>query len=110
MQMREKYPKGYKRVHQDWMVSVRTLTTALRPIQRAVPWKISSDNVHVGRAKVYAFRGRYRHYFLRVTPESGIECHPANLVVDPDLTLKLFVEEVSTLSVNPLPLTADRGT
>lgn len=71
-------------------------------------YETCSDINHVGRAKVYAFRGKYRHYFLRITPEGGIECSQANLVVASDLTLELFVEEVRSPPRILLFLTADR--
>ncbi|KAI0930659.1 hypothetical protein AcV5_007317 [Taiwanofungus camphoratus] len=50
-----------------------------------------------GRAKVYTMRGKYRQYFLRVTPENGNDCTSANLRVSRERTIEIFVED------NPLP-------
>ena len=99
MRMRGRCPRHYKRVHQGWMVSC--LRSTLRR-------KSYTGIASLGRAKVFAFRGKYRHYFLRVTPEDGIECNPANLVVSPELTLELYVEDVSALLRYVLFLIDDR--
>ena len=39
-------------------------------------------------------RGKYRQYFLRVTPEEGVHTSSANLKVSLDRTLQIFVEDV----------------
>ncbi|KAH9832316.1 uncharacterized protein C8Q71DRAFT_714207 [Rhodofomes roseus] len=53
-----------------------------------------------GRAKVYAMRGRFRQYFLRITPENGLECDSANLKSSLERVLELFVEDVSIHSAH----------
>ncbi|KAI0824032.1 hypothetical protein BC628DRAFT_1323459, partial [Trametes gibbosa] len=48
-------------------------------------------------AKVYTMRGKYKQYFLRVTPEGEAISQSANLKVTPDRTLEIVVEDVSAL-------------
>lgn len=50
-----------------------------------------------GPAKVYAMRGKYKQYWLRVTAEGGNDCTPVNLKVTPQRTLEVFIEHVSDL-------------
>ncbi|KAH9915698.1 uncharacterized protein B0H18DRAFT_885626 [Fomitopsis serialis] len=50
-----------------------------------------------GRGKIYAMRGHYRQYFVRITPESGLEYTSANLKVSQERTLELYVEDVSDM-------------
>lgn len=49
-----------------------------------------------GRAKVYAMRGKYRQYFLRLSPEEGMHTSSANLKVSIDRTLQIYIEDVRT--------------
>ncbi|KAI0318458.1 hypothetical protein OF83DRAFT_1022899, partial [Amylostereum chailletii] len=48
-----------------------------------------------GPAKVYAMRGRYRQNFLRIAPDGTETSQSANLKVQRDRTLSIFVEGVS---------------
>ncbi|KAI0081286.1 hypothetical protein K474DRAFT_1672034 [Panus rudis PR-1116 ss-1] len=45
-----------------------------------------------GPAKVYTMRGKYRQIFLRVTSDGAMDCTSANLKVNKDRTLEVFVE------------------
>ncbi|KAL6307871.1 hypothetical protein BKA93DRAFT_726606 [Sparassis latifolia] len=47
-----------------------------------------------GSAKVFTMRGKYRHYFLRLTSEGEMECSPVNLTVTMDRTIEIFIEDV----------------
>ncbi|KAI0732114.1 hypothetical protein C8Q72DRAFT_774739 [Fomitopsis betulina] len=90
--------KEARRAEDGYLADAREVSEALQ----ASPSRLD------GRAKVFAFRGKYRQYFLRITPEDGIECNSSNLVVAPDQTLELFVEEVGTLLLKFLLVTADQ--
>lgn len=45
-------------------------------------------------------RGKYRQYFLRVTPEEPMDAPSANLKVSLDRTLKIYVEPVRTANLH----------
>ncbi|KAH9851394.1 hypothetical protein C2E23DRAFT_732936 [Lenzites betulinus] len=45
-------------------------------------------------AKVYTMRGKYKQYFLRVTPEGEALSQSANLKITTDRTLEIVVEDV----------------
>ncbi|KAH9944742.1 hypothetical protein B0H21DRAFT_694636 [Amylocystis lapponica] len=47
-----------------------------------------------GEAKVYAMRGKFKQYFMRVSSEGDIESMSANLKVSKERTLEVFVEDV----------------
>ncbi|EIW62583.1 uncharacterized protein TRAVEDRAFT_114964 [Trametes versicolor FP-101664 SS1] len=46
-------------------------------------------------AKVYTMRGKYKQYFLRITPDGQCTSQPANLKVSVERTLEIVVEGVS---------------
>lgn len=51
-------------------------------------------SLQAGPAKVYAMRGRYRQFFLKVTEDNKDETAPANLSISSDRTIEIVVEVV----------------
>ncbi|KAJ8696741.1 hypothetical protein PTI98_006587 [Pleurotus ostreatus] len=64
-----------------------------------------------GPAKVYTLRGRFRQFFLRVSADNEDKWDSANIVVTPQRTLEVFVEEsIPTYSqYGPAPRGAAAG-
>ncbi|KAJ7783285.1 hypothetical protein B0H16DRAFT_1297364, partial [Mycena metata] len=58
-----------------------------------------------GPAKIFVWRGKYRHTILKVTADNRDEWVPANVVVTPEKTLTMIVEGISPVApaspVNP---------
>ncbi|EPQ57574.1 hypothetical protein GLOTRDRAFT_37710 [Gloeophyllum trabeum ATCC 11539] len=51
-----------------------------------------------GPARVFSLRGKYRQFFLRVSPDNQDLMASANLAVEKDRSLEVFVEDVSLQS------------
>jgi hypothetical protein len=49
---------------------------------------------HIGPARAYTLRGKYRQFILRVSADNVDEFMSSNIVIQPDRTLDLVVEMV----------------
>ncbi|EEB87355.1 hypothetical protein MPER_15308 [Moniliophthora perniciosa FA553] len=83
----------------------------LRPVDPRYPeegyWANAEDVVEELQdspcpAKVYTMRGIYRQFFLRVSVDNKLEVAHANLSVNADRTIKIFIEKASWRTGNTL--------
>lgn len=58
---------------------------------------------------MYTMRGKYKQIFLRLTPES-YECASSNLVVTPDRTVELYIDDVSLCDIASVFMLTTGGT
>ena len=62
---------------------------------------------HVGRASVYTLNGTLKSVFLRVSYDGTYVCQPDSLEVPSNLSLTIYVEQVSSRVVSHSRLRSD---